>query len=105
MPVISVKPWNRTEAPREEAIQELFRKEGLIPYKWSNGPGDIYAVHSHPYHKVIYVVKGSILFGIPESGQEVTLKAGDRLDLPPEVSHNAVIGPNGVECLEAHRSS
>lgn len=104
MPAFSIQPWARADAPTEETIQELFRLEGLSPYRWSNGPGDSYPSHDHPYHKVIYVVRGSITFGAPESGQEVTLKAGDRLDLPPGVSHNAVVGPQGVVCLEAQRS-
>lgn len=78
-------------------------EEGLEPYRWSNGPGDVYGAHSHPYHKVIYVVQGSIKFGLPDSGDAVMLHTGDRLELPAEVSHDAVVGPEGVVCLEAHR--
>lgn len=76
--------------------------EGLSPYSWSNGPHDVYAAHSHGYNKVIYVVKGSITFGLPELGKQVALKAGDRLDLPAGIVHNAHVGAQGVICLEAH---
>ena len=75
----------------------------MAPYRWSNGPNDRYQAHSHGYHKVIYVVSGSITFGLPESKESVTLAAGDRLDLPAGVRHDAVVGPNGVVCLEDHR--
>jgi quercetin dioxygenase-like cupin family protein len=51
---------------------------------------------------VIYVVRGSITFGLPELNQQLTLTAGDRLDLPAHVVHNAVVGSQGVVCLEAH---
>jgi uncharacterized protein YjlB len=64
--------------------------EGLRPYAWSNGPGDVYAPHRHAYHKVIYVARGSITFQLPERGQSLTLAAGDRLDLPADVVHAAV---------------
>lgn len=77
--------------------------EGLSPYVWSNGPHDVYAAHTHSYDKVIYVVRGSITFGLPELGQRLTLRAGDRLDLPAGTVHDAVVGADGVICLEGHK--
>ncbi len=77
--------------------------EGLDPYTWSNGPFDVYSAHSHGFDKVIYVVQGSITFGLPELGQSLTLNAGDRLDLPAGVVHNAKVGAEGVVCLEGHK--
>ena len=35
-------------------------------------------------------------------GITVELAPGDRLDLPAGTSHDAVVGPDGVTCLEAH---
>jgi hypothetical protein len=40
---------------------------------------------------------------LPELGKQLTLKAGDRLDLPAGVVHDAHVGAEGVVCLEAHR--
>jgi len=77
--------------------------EGLAPYAWSNQPGYVYNIHTHDYHKVIFVVSGSITFGFQVEGEPSTLSQGDRLDLPPGVAHNAVVGPDGVVCLEAHK--
>ena len=77
--------------------------EGLNPYSWSNSPFDVYSAHSHSYNKVIYVVQGSITFGLPELGKQLTLKTGDRLDLPAGVVHDAHVGAQGVVCLEAHK--
>ena len=77
--------------------------EGLNPYSWSNGPHDIYAAHSHSYNKVIYVVQGSITFGLPDLEKQITMNAGDRLDLPAGVVHDAHVGAQGVVCLEAHK--
>lgn len=78
-------------------------EEGLSPYAWSNGAHDVYAAHTHSYDKVIYVVRGSITFGLPELGQRLTLHAGDRLDLPAGTVHDAVVGAQGVVCLEGHK--
>lgn len=98
---LEVQPWTGQEAPSETALRRILEQEGLAAYRWSNGPGDVYGAHTHPYHKVIYVVRGSITFGLP--GQSIELSAGDRLELPPGTSHDAVVGPEGVACLEAHR--
>ena len=100
---ISIQRWHASEPPDEAAIRRLLADERLEPYRWSNGPGDVYPAHSHAYHKVIYVVRGSITFGLPQHGEQALLDAGDRLDLPAGVVHDAVVGPEGVVCLEAHR--
>lgn len=100
---VQVTRWPHGPAPTEAAIQERFHAEGLSPYRWSNGAGEVYAAHSHPYHKVIYVIRDSITCQLPLSEQRLVLAAGDRLDLPPDTAHDAVVGPEGVVCLEAHR--
>ncbi|NIM92440.1 MAG: cupin domain-containing protein [Anaerolineales bacterium] len=82
-----------------------MEEEGLYTYHWTNSPGDTYSVHSHPYHKVIYVIRGSITFSVSESGDEVVLYSGDRLDLPAGVTHEARVGPQGVACLEGHHET
>jgi hypothetical protein len=79
-----------------------LRAEGLAPSAWSNGPGDRYAAHEHGYDKVIVVDSGSIAFGLPDLDETVDLVAGDRLELPAATRHDAIVGPLGVTCLEAH---
>ncbi len=94
--------WADQPAPTESTLTRLCAEQGLQPYSWSNGPHDTYPAHSHSYAKVIYVVRGSITFGLPELNQQLTLQPGDRLDLPAGTVHDAVVGPQGVTCLEAH---
>ncbi len=81
---------------------ERLRAEGLAPGSWSNGPGDRYPAHAHGYDKVLVVSRGSIVFGLPASGAALSLTVGDRLELPAGTEHDAVVGPDGVVCLEAH---
>lgn len=99
---VKVSKWPGRQPPNEAAIQSLLREEGLPAYAWQNGPYDTYAAHSHAYDKVIYVVGGSITFGLPGLGKSVSLSAGDRIDLPRGTRHDAQVGPEGVVCLEAH---
>ncbi len=79
-----------------------LRAEGLDAGSWSNGPGDRYAAHAHGYDKVLVCASGSIRFGLPDHDDAVDLVAGDRLELPAGTSHDAVVGRDGVTCLEAH---
>lgn len=98
-----VTPWTDPGSPTQSTLWRILEGEGFVPYSWSNGPFDVYPAHSHSYNKVIYVVQGSITFGLPELGEQLTLKAGDRLDLPAGTIHDAQVGPQGVVCLEAHK--
>jgi quercetin dioxygenase-like cupin family protein len=100
---LKVIRWQDETTPDEALLRSMLSEENLHPYLWSNGPGDVYGAHSHSYHKVIYVVRGSITFGLPDAGEKLALKGGDRLELPAGVRHDAVVGRQGVACLEAHR--
>jgi uncharacterized protein YjlB len=83
-------------------VAARLRDEGLDPSAWSNGPGAVYTAHEHGYDKVIVVERGAIRFGLPATSEAVDLVAGDRLELPAGTRHDALVGPAGVSCLEAH---
>lgn len=87
----------------EGAVLREFAAEGLSPVRWSNAPGDVYAPHSHPYHKVLFCLAGSITFRLTDSGERLELHPGDRLDIEPGAVHEAIVGPHGVTCIEAPR--
>lgn len=82
-------------------VRARLEAEGLAPTAWSNGPGDRYPVHRHSYDKILAVERGSIVFGVV-GGEPIYLGTGDRLELPAETDHDAIVGPDGVTCLEAH---
>jgi quercetin dioxygenase-like cupin family protein len=100
---VAVQRWAANLRPEPGAIEAKMQAERVPYYRWSNAPGDVYGAHSHAYHKVIYVVQGSITFGLPQEGLKIHLSAGDRLELPPGISHDAAVGVEGVVCLEGHR--
>jgi mannose-6-phosphate isomerase-like protein (cupin superfamily) len=83
----------------DEALRAV--RDARNPHAWANPPGDVYARHEHPYHKVLFCVAGSITFHV--EGSDFELSAGDRLDLPPHTPHAATVGPDGVRCVEGVR--
>jgi quercetin dioxygenase-like cupin family protein len=87
-----------TEAGALAALEAEARSR---PRSWSNGPGDRYGHHDHPYHKVLFCLSGSIVFHTDQG--DVELSAGDRLDIEPGTRHAATVGSNGCRCVEASR--
>ena len=100
MPEPTLTTWPDGEAPSRESLGRLFAEAGLSPSWWSNAPHDRYSPHSHPYHKVLYCARGGITFVVPDAG-DFRLRPGDRLDIPPGTTHAAIVGPDGVTCVEA----
>jgi mannose-6-phosphate isomerase-like protein (cupin superfamily) len=106
---MQVLRWQEAVTPQEQELYQRMQHDGLRPYAWSNGPGENYAVHSHHYEKVLYCVRGSIRFVLPDQADGVEnmgaidLAPGDCLILPKGVRHSAQVGPRGVTCLEAAR--
>lgn len=100
---MQITRWLQTASPAEIELREIFFREGLFPYDWSNGPGDVYPAHSHDYDQVIVVARGSITWWLPATDESIEARAGDRLDLPRGVVHAAQVGPDGVTCFEGHK--
>ena len=91
-------------SPASELEAQLAR-EGLKPIRWSNGPDAVYSEHAHPYRKILVVASGSITFtvvGPSAAARRVPMTAGDRLELPAQTRHSALVGPAGVVCVETH---
>ena len=85
-------------SPSVEDLMARLRAEADGCHSWSNGPGDRYAEHTHPYEKVLYCVAGSITFTLRD--RDVRLEPGDRMVLPPGTAHGAVVGAQGCTCIE-----
>lgn len=87
------------DPPATAEIERRLRAEARGVHGWSNGPGDRYGEHEHPYRKVLYCVRGSIEFVLAD-GRRIALRPGDRLVIPPGTRHGAVVGPEGCTCME-----
>ena len=85
------------------SIEESLRREADDVYGWSNGPGERYARHTHPYTKILCCVTGSIDFLLDD--RVIHLVAGDRMVLPAGTAHAATVGPDGCGCVEGKARS
>lgn len=95
--------WGRDTTPDVAGVAQRLREEGVEPHAWSNGPGDRYGAHSHPYTKLLMCAAGSITFLVGAGAVPVELLPGDGFLLPPGVTHAALVGPAGCTCLEGSR--
>jgi quercetin dioxygenase-like cupin family protein len=98
---VSIIRWQGSQHPSMSKIIRLMKEDNLRPYMWMNIPNHRYAVRSHNYKKVMYVIDGHIEVTLPDSNQRVKLRAGDRIDIPAGVRHGTIIGHNGAKCVEA----
>lgn len=97
----TVMRWPGATTPAAAEVREKLRNEPHAFTIWSNGPAAVYATHAHSYDKLLVCLRGSIAFLLDASDGRVDLAAGDRLYLPAQTSHRAVVGASGVECAEA----
>lgn len=98
---VRIKRWSGGQHPTLSAITRLMKEEGLRPYMWMNMPNHRYAVRTHGYDKVFYVVEGMVEVVFPDSNQRVILRSGDRTDIPAGVRHGTIVGHTGAKCVEA----
>ena len=63
--------------PGEDEIAARMRAEGLSPHGWGNGPADTYGWHEHGYEKVLYCVRGQIVFHTASG--DIRLGPGDKM--------------------------
>ncbi|MGQ9887797.1 MAG: cupin domain-containing protein [Aggregatilineales bacterium] len=99
--VVRVTRWTGGQHPTMSTITRMMKAQGLRPYMWTNTPNHRYAVRSHGYDKVLCVVEGALELVLPDSNQRVRLRPGDRADIPAGTRHGAIVGSNGVTCVEA----
>jgi quercetin dioxygenase-like cupin family protein len=65
---------------------------------WSAPPGACFSLHEHAARKLLVVLRGSITFTV---GTDVlAMTRGDLLELEAHTMHEAVVGPDGVDCAE-----
>lgn len=98
---VQITRWSGGQHPNILTITRIMKEEGLRPYMWMNIPNYRYAVRSHNYHKVLYILEGNIELVLPDSNQTIRLRAGDRADIPAGVRHGTNVGANGAKCVEA----
>ena len=83
--------------------------EGTTPIRTgiqTSEPGYVAPVHSHPYLEVLHILEGTAEAWVDgQEADKVTLRKGDTIALPPNVSHSfRVVGDEVLRLLGTHVS-
>lgn len=81
----------------EQEAKDLLVKEGFGNINvWQDGPNFEYGQHTHEKLTAHIILEGEMLL-TDHLGQEKTIKAGDRLDIPAGTIHKAKMGAVGCK--------
>ncbi len=81
----------------EQDAKDILVKESFENINiWQDGPNFEYSEHTHEKLTAHIILEGEMLL-IDHLGQEKTLKAGDRLDIPAGTVHKAKMGVLGCK--------
>ncbi len=98
--MIDVVRWTKSKKPTLDELKKNLAAMGREAELYSDLPGTKYGRHKHPFEDFIVIVSGKMK--IVTDTAEWTLKPGDRLDLPANTVHSAVmIGREEVQYLSA----
>ena len=83
-------PWDSVEL---EHLNPLLRRQFVVGEKVMVArvlmkKGCVVPLHSHHNEQVTYILEGALKFGL--NGEEVVVRAGEVLCIPPNVPHQAV---------------
>ncbi len=99
----TARKWVGGEGLTRTAVKNLMWTEGLKAFNLYGMPNEVYQLNVVPHHRVVWVIRGSITFYLPDEKRHIILNRGDRLDLRPGTPHQAIVGPEKFLCLEAYR--
>jgi len=83
-------PWNSVELER---LNPLLQRQFVVGEKVMVArillkKGCVVPLHSHHNEQITYILEGVLKFGL--NGEEVIVRAGEVLCIPPNVPHDAV---------------
>lgn len=76
-----------------EKIKQTMEKEGFTPHIITNNPNYIYEPHKHPETKYLVCLEGAM--AITVKGNVHKFEPGDKLIIPGNTMHSALVGKNG----------
>ena len=90
--------WSRDYEAAEEELVTMFTRKKLKSERHIIEGGESFDPHSHDHDKQLWCAEGSIV--LQANGQAFSLQAGDVLDLPANVIHEATSGFSGCVLYE-----
>lgn len=97
-----VTRWQAPVLPTSEQITMIFQAEGLATTQEVLAPQTVIPDHRHPFDEIRMVISGALFMNI--SGNQILLRAGDRIDIPANTRHSkSTQGEEPCVCVIAHR--
>jgi len=97
-----VTRWQAPVLPTPEQIKMIFMSEGLQPEEESLEAKTVIHDHRHPFDEIRVVMSGALFMNI--SGNQILLRAGDRIDIPANTRHSkSTEGDDRCLCIVASR--
>ncbi|MGH9357609.1 MAG: cupin domain-containing protein [Terriglobia bacterium] len=79
-------------------MEKKLRAEGFTStYVWEDGPSAFYPDHTHSSTTAHIILRGEMT--VICEGNQQTVKAGGRFDVPARAVHSARMGPQGCRYL------
>ena len=94
---VLVVRWEKQSPLTQEEAEARLHQEGYESYCWYDVPRVTYPKHQHGVDECIWILKGEIQF--QAEGESYALKSGDRIYLPAQLAHTAVVATQGVTYL------
>ena len=91
--------WSRNYESAEEELIKLLAAKNIKAVRWIGEEFSDYPAKSYTFDKQIWCVEGSIVFMV--TSKDITLQAGDTLDIPADTTYSAKAGFSGVVCYES----
>jgi quercetin dioxygenase-like cupin family protein len=96
---LSILRWEKPTPPTEQEAEARLHQEGYEVFKWHDVPGAEYPDHQHHCDECLWILAGTMT--LESKDQTFTLQPGDRLFLPKDLPHRAIVptDPSGVTYL------
>ena len=78
--------------PREK-IKHAMQEEGFSPLTITDNPGFVYHPHQHAQTKYLVCLEGSMKVTV--NSKTYDFEPGDKLIIPGNTKHSALVGENG----------
>jgi len=98
---MQVYTWNtiESEAISDAITRKMFWGQNVMVTRWELKPFTALPEHSHEAEQVTMVQSGSVTLTFSD-GEEISLRAGDMLVIPPNVPHGVKVGPEGSIAID-----
>lgn len=88
--------WTHPDEPQPQLLKLMLINEGLTPEVETLSAHAVLKEHRHPFDEIRVILQGNLILDI--GGNQLLLKAGDRIDIPANTKHSKTVH-GGSACI------